>query len=415
MPNQPPAPTPSTLRALRRDLVEINDAQLLQIVALIDRMADRGDADALIAPLRARFRRVRPPRLLRLTRLLFLPLNPVLIPPPLYRAGMPAVPRNALVPLAGVVRTALGQRTGEIEAMIKGRVVTDTETVRAAGAVLWPAATMILRQAGPPAGWSAAGLPVALHAPLSHAVAAVLAQASALYDVICDVAAGLPVGSDTVDAFLARAAPTGEAGWSLVLSVLLAHLPATGTVLHQAAQWAARQGDPALIRAIDQVLGTELTLLEARGRAMAELLNAADLTAASVEVQRIVDLLDECTAASAPAARRVRAEAVRRGLDASCRARFADALTEDLLAPLQAISGTPAPDVPPRLETAARHLRALEMVARRLGSAATYDALLRQTAMAVRGVATDAGLQLADTVRLVEILAGPEAALPLLA
>jgi hypothetical protein len=405
---------PSTLRALRRDLVEINDAQLLQIVALIDRMADRGDADGLIAPLRSRFRRVRPPRPLRFARLLFLPLHPVLIAPPLFRAGMPAVPRTALVPLAGVVHAALGPRAREIEAMIAGRVETDTETIQAAGMELWPAAAAALIDAGPSAGWSLAGLPVALHAPLSRAIAAVLAQASALYELICDVAAGLPVEPGRVDGFLTRAAPTGQGGWSLVLSVLLAHLPATGTVLHQATQWAARRRDQVLVAAIEQVLETELTLLEAHGTAMVERLNSADLTTVSREVRRIVDLLDAFAGTSPPAARRARAEAVRRDLDANCRARFADALTEDLLAPLQAMTGPPAADVPPRLEAAARHLRALETVARRLGSAATYDTLLRQTAAAVRGVAADARLQLPDTVRLVEILAGPDAALSLL-
>ena len=415
MPNQPSAMTPSTLRALRRDLVEVNDSQLLQVVALIDRMADRGDADALIAPLRARFRRVQPPRPLRFTRLLFLTLDPVLIPPPRYRTGMPAVPRNAVVPLASMVHAALGGRVGDIEAMIAGRVATDSETVQAAGALLWPAAAEILYRSGPTAGWSAAGLPVALYPPLSHAIAAVLVQATALYDLTCDVAAGLPVDPNCLEGFLTRAAPTGPGGWSLVLAVLLARLPAAGMVLHEATQWAARRGDPALIAAIEQVLETELALLEAYGATMAELLDATDLTASSMEVRRIVDLLDAFAGASAPTARRARATAIRRTLDASCRSRFADALTEDLLAPLQAMTARPDPDAPPRLEAAARHLRALETVARRLGSAATYDALLRQTAVAVRGIAADAGLQLADTVRLVEILAGPDSALPLLA
>lgn len=407
----PPSLPLSELRTLRRDLAEINDAQLLRVVALVDRMAERGDADALIAPLRARFSRVRPPRPLRFTRLLFLPLDPVMIPAPQYRAGMPAVPHTVAAPLAAAVHAALGQDAADIEAMIAGHVRTDTDVVRAAGAILWPAAAQILRDAPIPGDWASAGLPVALHRGLTRSIAAVLTQAVVLFQITCDVAAGLPVEDGVVDDILARAAPAGPEGWSLVLAVLLTRLPATGTVMHKAAQWAARQGEPALIATIEPVLDTELTLLEARGAATKDL----PYTELEVEsLERMVDLLDGLAGGSAPASRRTRAEAIRRQLDASCRAQFADALTKELLAPLQAMTTAPATDAPPELEGAARNLRALETVARRLGGAGTYDALLRQTADAVQSLTADAGLSPVDTVRLVEILAGPEAALALL-
>jgi hypothetical protein len=74
----------------------------------------------------------------------------------------------------------------------------------------------------------------------------------------------------------------------------------------------------------------------------------------------------------------------------------------------------PEPDALQRLETTARQLRALQTGARRLGSAPTYDALLRQTAVMVRNVASDAGLALVEKVRPIEILAGSEEALTLL-
>jgi len=59
-------------------------------------------------------------------------------------------------------------------------------------------------------------------------------------------------------------------------------------------------------------------------------------------------------------------------------------------------------------------LRALETEARRLGGGDTYDALLQQAAASVTGAGTDEALNLVHKVRLVEILAGPEAALALL-
>ena len=66
------------IREASRGLVEARDDQVAQIVAMVDAMPDRGAADHLIAPLRARLARTRPPRPLRFARLLFLPLDPLL-------------------------------------------------------------------------------------------------------------------------------------------------------------------------------------------------------------------------------------------------------------------------------------------------------------------------------------------------
>lgn len=67
-----------------------------------------------------------------------------------------------------------------------------------------------------------------------------------------------------------------------------------------------------------------------------------------------------------------------------------------------------------RLEEAARGLRALETEARGVGGGETYDKLLRQAAEIVRQTPGADVIGRADRVRLVEILAGPEAALAML-
>ena len=414
MPANAPHLTPSDLRSLRRNIAQVSDAQMLQVVALVDRMAERGSADDLIAPLRARFGRVRPPRPLRFTRLLFLPLDPVLIPAPRYRAGMAAVPRSAVIPLGAVVRDAMGPHARVIEADTAGHTVSDIDAVQQAGARLWPMAGAILRTAPPPSGWVTAGLPASLYEPLARNVATVLEQASDLQAVVAEAATGLPVDLGVTDRFLAQAAPSGPGGWALMLAVLLARLPPPSAILGQATAWVARQRDPVLSQTIEQVLEAQLALLETRGTSHDEMLTG-DLAIVGTELRRIVALLDGFAGETSPSTRRARVEAVRRRLDANCRARFADSLAEDLLAPLHAMCHQRSPDAMMRLEAAARHLRAFETEARRLGSAATYDALLCQTATAVQSIAGDAGLTLVDTVRLVEILAGPETALPLLA
>jgi hypothetical protein len=400
---------------MHRNLAEVNDARVIQVVALVDRMAERGAADDLIEPLRARLGQIRPPRPLRFSRLLFLPLDPIIVPAPRFRAGTPTVPRTALAPFAAVVHAALGPRAAEIETAIAGRTAEDTETVQRVGRGLWPEAAAILTSAPqPPAGWTAAGLPAALYPTLARGVAAVLQQAANLQAIVADAAAGLPISLAVVDAVLADAAPAGPEAWSLVLAVLLGRLPDADAVLVQANAWTARRGDPALRAAFDQVSEAQVAGLESPDGATAEMAGS-DLAAAGIQVHRMVGLLDGLGDEAAPAARRARVTAIRQRVDSCCRTRFANGLAGEFLAPLHALLQSPEPQAVKRLETTARQLRALETEARRVGSAPTYDALLRQAAVVVRNVASDAGLALIEKVRLIEILAGPEEALALLA
>jgi len=392
----------------------VTDSQLVQVVAMIDQMTERGAADALIEPLRGRLGQINPPRKLRFSRLLFLPLDPVIVPAVRFRAGTPTVPRTALAPFTAVVHAALGSRAAEIEAAIAGRTAADVETVQLLGGALWPEAAATLARAAQPPGWAAAGLPVGLYKPLARGIAAVLEQAVALQTVIADGTAGLPINVEVVGAALARAAPNGPEAWSFVLAVLLGRLPDADMVLRQANAWTTQHGDPALRAAFDQVSETQLSLFESHDDAEVEMVGP-DLAAAGAEVHRIVGLLDGLGDEAAPAARRARVAAIRHRLDSSCRARFANSLADDFLAPLHGSLHPAEPDALQRLETTARQLRALETEARCLGGAPSYDALLRQTAIVVRHLSADTGLALAEKVRLIEILAGPEEALALLA
>ncbi len=81
------------ITAVRQHLAEAADRQLIEVVALIDAMADRGGADALVAPVRARLQRLNPRRPLRFSRLLFLPLDPVIVAGPEWRRDAIGIPR----------------------------------------------------------------------------------------------------------------------------------------------------------------------------------------------------------------------------------------------------------------------------------------------------------------------------------
>lgn len=405
-----PSATRQELQALQRGIAATGDGQAVRIVALIDALADRAAVDGLLDPSRLRLARIRPQRPLRFTRLLFMPLDPVIVAPPDWRAGMLAVPRSALRPLAATVRTELGDMAAGIDAMIDGRTVADSEILARAGAVLWPAASIILAQAPMTFGWGEAGLPGGLHAPLTHDVAAVFDQAVAIHAMTANAAAGLPQDAAAVEAVLAAMAHSGPEPWGLALAVMLEQLPEPAMVLQQAIDWTNRRSEPQLRATVGRVVGTLLDRLELGGSG-ADLVG--DLADAGPRVKHLAKLIGDLSTDAMPPALRQRLEAARRRLDGDCRARFADSLTNEFLLPLQSLRQVADPDAVARLEDTARELRSLETGARSISGVGMFDELLRQTATVVRNMAPDAGLAMAEKMRLVAILAGANGELAL--
>jgi hypothetical protein len=109
------------VRALSREIMQAPDWQINRIVALVDAMLVRGDADHLLAPLRHRLALLKPPRPLRLARLIFHPLKPLIIPASSWRPGQHAVPRTVILPMAGQVRLAMGAAGIAIETSMAGQ------------------------------------------------------------------------------------------------------------------------------------------------------------------------------------------------------------------------------------------------------------------------------------------------------
>ncbi len=69
------------IRAVTREVAGADDARVMRIVATVDAMSARGPADELIVPVRHRLAALRPPRPLRFARLLFYPLDPLIVCP----------------------------------------------------------------------------------------------------------------------------------------------------------------------------------------------------------------------------------------------------------------------------------------------------------------------------------------------
>jgi hypothetical protein len=387
---------------LRDDLLSIGDARLRRVVAVVDALPARGEADLLIAPLRPRLARLRPARPITLTRVLFVPVEPLIVAAELWHPGSPAIARSALGVLGSDLRAALGEEAQELQARFTGRTMADAASVAECGAQLWPRAAALLPGRGLPAGWAVTGLPDAAHAALVTPLSTLLAEGSALHRLPgLSGQAALSEG----ERLLRRAAEAGTPALAMMLALLLRRLPRAQRLLQLADGLAAGAGGGGASVASERALGFVLGDLRAAVAPDAALPHAAE------QVRRSARMLEELQAAADATqlpGRLVQVREARRYLAAQCRERLV-AAAEHLAAP------GPGPAEPGDLavmEEAARALRRLDAVGRHLGDADAYD---RALSGAAGRLVADPRLPAATRLRLAEILLGPDAALALMA
>ena len=387
---------------VQASLAQARDAQVARIVAMVDAMPHRGEADALIAPLRERLAQLRPRRSLGVTRLLFTPLDTVIVPAERWRPGDVGVPRPALAPIAAAIRTALPEMSAQIDTLTQALAPEDRAPIGPLGAALWSQAAAALGSLAAPPDWSVASdLPMAEFASLATAVRAVLAEAS----MIEALATSRQLPQDgAIRAVLGRAEKHGAQAAATVTAVLLARLPMAAQVLALAAETGGRWPAEG---AIDHTLIRLQTAVAAGAAA------DGDLREAALDAARVAALLGGLES-GANAGRRRQLDQIRRQADMLCVGRFERAMVA-AIAQTKALALLGGDDDPAllALEGAIRALRRLETAGRRLGSGEEYDAMLSAFSEGVK--AADSGFALADRVRLVEILSGPDEALALLA
>ncbi|MFZ4406288.1 MAG: hypothetical protein ACOYOH_03050 [Paracraurococcus sp.] len=394
------------LRQLGQAAAVADDAAVARLVAMLDRLPDRGEADRVLDPVRPRLRALGLKRPLGLPRLLFLPLDGAILPPSRWSRGAPAVPRSALPMLAAAVQAALGPEGAAIAAGCAPHVTTDTDAVAALGGRLWPAAAMALPER-PPAGWAQTGLAVADYAPIAALCRPLFQAGPAIWAALAASGSGPP--TELVRAALQAVAPAGPGPLAAALATLLLRASEPGAVAQLAAGMDATARTVAL-QALEQVL-------EAPPPPFATLdpLAAADL--ALLTAHRLDDL-EHCALLGAERQRQV--QACRRAADEACRAGFLAAAERQLVAPTLKLAAAPAVSDAEvaAIEDGARRLRTLDSAGRKLGGAPAYDRALRDltASLGVLGqqARNPAGLQPVDLARSIEILAGPEAAMAVL-
>src|ERR1700761_895719 len=141
-------PSLPELQQLGRAAAESADHRMHEVVRTVDAMASRGHADALIAPLRPRLGAVQIARPLRFARLLFLPLDVLIVTPARWKPADNTLPRSIILPLTHIVEAALDKRAGEIKGRIRAHSTADTDVIDLVGPSLWTEAAAILADAG---------------------------------------------------------------------------------------------------------------------------------------------------------------------------------------------------------------------------------------------------------------------------
>jgi hypothetical protein len=399
--------TPSRLaeiKVLNRHLVSAQDAKILKVVAMVDALPQRGEADTLIEPLRARLAQLRPSRPLAMGRLLFMPLDPVLVTAPHWQRGALTVPRTAVPCLIRQVTALDPALAAEIGAQVAGARTDDEALILRVGPRLWARAAELLATAPPPADWAAStGLSPADHTVLRRIVVAVLRQAPAIARQV----PRRPPDRVAISEILADAAAEPET-MGVLIGVMMHWVPsAAPIILSLTSAHGAPTGLPgrtATERAVEHVLDT----IEA------EPMVAPDGGPGLDRLRRTAAMLEELAEGSADRpARSARIAATRARIDTACRTRFEASLQERVVTPLAAPLAEQA-EVTGALEDAAREMRRFEQVARRINNSDAYDRMLRNTRPLLAPRPGDDPQARVDRLRLAEILLGPEQALQML-
>ncbi len=392
------------MRSLQHDLLGARDQQILRVVAMVDRLPQRGEADDFIAPLRPRLAFLRPARPLNFTRLLFQPLDSLIVAPTAWRREALAIPRSVLAPLAAMVRTDLGAGAETLDHALAGLTTDQDEAIGRIGPGLWAAGAATLTGTAPPDWAETTGLTAADFATIIAIAAPVLHRAARINRLTAAIPASAAGQKQDIEEFLVETLGDGPNAFAAIITLLAAELPRSDHLFMVADEVAARRAEPSLRLAVDRALDAVIDGLGA------EPAQAARLDLATGELRRIVATLEDLEAQCAQrVSRKARLNQLRQTIDGNCRTQFSATLDRELLHPAQSIAAAGDAEII-GLEATARDLRRYETIARRLGSAEHYDRHLKSAAAALTPQSNEPMQTIVDRMRLIEILRGPEAA-----
>jgi hypothetical protein len=397
-------PDPRALRELGKAAAQASDRQLLKLIGVLDRLPQRFEADALLAPVRPRLRTLRPARPLSLPRLLFLPVDPLLMAAADWRGNVQRVPRSAIMPIVNMLCAAEPGLVAEVEGRMRGQTVANIGLCTELGERIWPAAAAALPQ-GAPDGWGEAGLPATAWPGVYRICGAVWRHGPALWALRQAGPDGPP--EEVARPVFRELAASGSDVIGIALGALLpfaarpAQLIACVAAIDRAFAPAAEQALEAYLDGVaapDASLG--LDVMADAARRFAGLIEDVERSLSRDRPRRAQQL-----------------QALRASALAACTARLSREAESGLLEPLNALLlAREVTDAEVEaLETRARGLRELAEAGRRMEAGNTGDrglerVLARLAAATLRLPLQGPGFLRPDALRLIEILAGPDAA-----
>ncbi len=395
----------SLLRSLRGDLQDVTDDKLAQVVAVLDGLANRGDADALIAPLRPRLARLRLPRPLNFRRVLFNPFDPLIVSTPHSIDCSPALPRSVLRPLANLVREKHPAMVRAFDARIIKPPADAYAQREPVGKTIWATAGDILLAADRPADWQhSSGLRNADFDPICKSVGTILILAAKLHDMAAANLMGFPPDTSSIEGLLSMLNTADTRTVSMLIVLLNASMPNAAAVRALNQTLGHTDCPPTLRLAADQAQGFILGALEKRPSLSSNLIRA------TIDIENAADTLDaQAARLRGRPAEQDRLTATRLRLDRECRAQFGNFMTKHVFEPLDQIANADDTTID-GFERDALALRRFEQAARRIGGAASYDIALRASMEKFRPRRSDSIATRIDRLRLAEILLGSQAA-----
>ena len=392
----------SETRHLIHALGSASDMAVGQVVEILDRLADRSEADRLLDAARPRLRQIRPARSLQFTRLLFLPLDGAISDNRDWQKEDARLPRSALPAIAEALRSAMGPEAERIEASFKGKFFHDVAAVDRAGRRLWEAAARLAPALKPGPRWERSGLRTDDFAPLVQLAQGVWQHAGPLWAAIQIAGWGPP--DEAVRAALSPLAAENSPAFGIALATLMQKATSPGQVAREAARLSERAGsiadaavDDWLDRARVQLPGEDIVaaagFAESFGRAFQDLQNAP-ATRNPRRAARLVQLRQEA--------------------EVTCRLAYEEGLETHIIRQLPALCAGATADLIMATEGHARALRRIENIGRRYGLDHGYDGANQRIMAALEAARQNlepGGITKLDVARLAEILLGPEAAL----